>query len=70
MIHLGTYKEALDRRTRAPLIVEKKGIRVALLNYTYSTNGLATKKPNIVNMIDKNRMLQDIQFISTRHNDR
>ena len=52
--HFGTYKTQQARDTTYPLLIEKNGIRVALLNYTYGTNGLATVSPNVVNMIDKN----------------
>ena len=58
--HLGTYKDSLERSQKYPLIIKKDGIKVALLNYTYGTNGLPTKSPNIVNMIDTIIMLKDI----------
>ncbi|MBT4217790.1 MAG: CapA family protein [Flavobacteriales bacterium] len=61
-MHLGTYKDSIERINNYPLIIEKKGIKVALLNYTYGTNGLDTKHPNIVNMIDEEIILQDIQI--------
>ena len=60
-MHLGTYKDSIERIKNYPLIIEKKGIKVALLNYTYGTNGLDTKHPNIVNMIDEEIILKDIQ---------
>lgn len=59
--HFGTYKTQEARDTTYPLLIEKNGIRVALLNYTYGTNGLKTIKPNVVNMIDKELMLADIK---------
>ena len=59
--HLGTYKDSICRSNNYPLVINKNGIKVALLNYTYGTNGLPTKYPNIVNMIDKEIMLQDIK---------
>ena len=60
IIQLGTYLDSIDRSNRNPLILEKNGIKVALLNYTYGTNGIPTKVPNIVNMIDKDIILNDI----------
>ena len=59
--HLGTYKDSICRSNNYPLVINKNGIKVALLNYTYGTNGLPTKYPNIVNMIDKEIILQDIK---------
>ena len=68
--HLGTYKDSVERRGNSPLIIEKKGIKVALLNYTYGTNGLDTKYPNIVNMIDEDVILQDIQTSKEKNVDK
>ena len=69
-MHLGTYKDSIERRDNYPLIIEKRGIKVALLNYTYGTNGLDTKDPNIVNMIDEDIILQDIQISKERNVDK
>ena len=35
-----------------PSFLEQNGIRVAILNATYGTNGLATKPPQVVNHLD------------------
>lgn len=44
-------------------IVEKNGIKIAMLNYTYSLNGysLPKDKPYLVNLINKNKMAADIK---------
>lgn len=44
-------------------IIEKNGIKIAILNYTYSLNGysLPADKPYLVNMLDKDKMEQDIR---------
>ncbi|MBO7489783.1 MAG: CapA family protein [Bacteroidales bacterium] len=59
--HLGTYRTAQERYKDHPLIVERNGIRLALLNYTYGTNGISVREPNVVNMIDTAMMLRDLQ---------
>ena len=43
-------------------IIEKNGIKIAMLNYTYSLNGysLPADKPYLVSMLDKDKMEQDI----------
>ncbi len=56
----GTYINKKEREERYPLIVEKKGFRIAFLNYTYGTNGIPVTEPNIVNFIDKEQMKADI----------
>ena len=57
---VGTYIDRTDRDKRYPYIFEKNGIKIALLNYTYGTNGLTESAPNIVNRIDTAIMAQDI----------
>lgn len=59
--HCGLYRNAEEREKRYPVIIEKKGVRVALLNYTYGTNGRETPAPMIVNLIDKEMMAADIE---------
>lgn len=58
--HAGTYRDSVEHRSNYPLIIEKKGFRIAFLNYTYGTNGIPTTPPNIVNRIDKTIMRNDI----------
>ena len=59
--HCGVYRNAKEREERYPLIVEEKGVRVAILNYTYSTNGREIPSPMVVNLIDKETIASDIQ---------
>lgn len=58
--HTGTFVDSAHRARTYPLIVEKKGFRLSLLNYTYGTNGLKVTKPNIVNYIDTAQISRDI----------
>lgn len=50
--HIGTYIDSMERAVNYPYLFEQNGIRVAVLNFTYGTNGLKVEKPNIVNMMD------------------
>lgn len=59
--HVGTYKDSLERAKTYPLIINKNGIKIALLNYTYATNGIPVPSPNIVNMIDEKLIAADLQ---------
>ncbi len=56
----GTFKDTTDQKLNQPMILEKNGIRVAVLNYTYGTNGLPIPAPTVVNMIDKERIAADL----------
>ena len=58
--HCGTYATPEARQKEYPLLIEKKGFRLALLNYTYGTNGLVVKAPNVVNYIDTAVIARDI----------
>ena len=58
--HTGTFKDAEKRDLYYPLMMIKNGIRIAMLNYTYDTNGLPVDTPNIVNLIDKDQINKDI----------
>ncbi|MBQ8674144.1 MAG: CapA family protein [Bacteroides sp.] len=57
----GTYRHTAERTLRYPLLIEKKGFRIALLNYTYGTNGIRPSAPNHVNYINKEEMQADIR---------
>lgn len=58
--HTGTFKNQAEKDKLHPLIIERSGFKLALLNYTYGTNGLAVPKPTIVNMLDTAAMRQDL----------
>jgi poly-gamma-glutamate capsule biosynthesis protein CapA/YwtB (metallophosphatase superfamily) len=60
ILHTGTFMDTVNRMNDYPLVFEKNGFTIALLNYTYGTNGIAVTKPNIVNMIDTVTMRKDI----------
>lgn len=56
----GIYRDSLDRADRYPLLIEKKGFRIAILNYTYGTNGIPVPSPGMVNLIDRKQIRQDV----------
>ena len=59
--HCGAYRDSTDRATRYPLLVEKEGTKIALLNYTYGLNGIPVPAPLVINLIDKDVIAKDIQ---------
>lgn len=60
MMHTGTFTDEVERLNLHPLLIDRNGFKLALLNYTFSTNGLPVTKPNIVNMIDKDQIRKDM----------
>ncbi|MDR2562362.1 MAG: CapA family protein [Prevotellaceae bacterium] len=59
--HTGMFANADERAERYPLMVEKNGFRIAILNYTYGTNGIPVDKPYVVNLIDTGTMVKDLE---------
>ncbi len=59
--HTGAFNDTAEFEKNYPPIVEVKGIRIALLNYTYGTNGLQVYAPNVVNIIDSTSILDGIK---------
>lgn len=60
ILHTGTFKNEIEKKQNHPLIILKSGFKLAVLNYTYGTNGLPVTKPNIVNMLDTAAMRNDL----------
>jgi poly-gamma-glutamate synthesis protein (capsule biosynthesis protein) len=60
VLGINESEEASEKVT----ILEKNGIRIAMLNYTFSLNGipLPKDKPYLVNMLDQEKMARDLQF--------
>jgi len=58
--HTGTFRSQKEKDELHPLIVEKQGFRLAILNYTYGTNGLPVPKSSIVNMLDTAEIRKDL----------
>jgi len=61
LAHTGTFKDSAERAKTYPYMIDKNGIRLAFLNYTYGTNNLAVHPPVIVNYIDTTKIKSDIQ---------
>lgn len=58
--HNGTFRSFAERQTKNLLILHHNNIRVGLLNYTESTNGIALPRRAQVNVMDTLQMQKDI----------
>ena len=58
---LGIHDSAEDQQELC--ILEIKGFRIAILNYTYGTNGIKmpAEKPYLVDYLERDRVIRDIQ---------
>jgi poly-gamma-glutamate synthesis protein (capsule biosynthesis protein) len=61
LLYTGSFRDSVDKADNYPLIVEKKSIRLAFLNYTYGTNGMPVYKPNSVNITDTAQIREDLE---------
>ncbi len=55
----GTFRNKTERDSLYPLLIEKNGFRIAILNYTYDTNGIPDTYPSITNTIDTAQIRKD-----------
>ena len=58
--YLGAYMDTLQRSQQYPLILHIAGIKIALFNATYGTNGLLPSRPNCVNYIETEQLEIDL----------
>lgn len=58
--HVGTYINKEERDRQYPFLIEKNGLRIALLQFTYGTNGTRIPAPVCVNKIDTLEILNDL----------
>ncbi len=66
ILRTGVFTDSLDRQKRHPLLLACRNVPIALLNYTYSTNGIPVPKGAEVNRIDTARMVSDIREARNR----
>ena len=60
MAHLGTYRTLDERQEHYPYLLEKNGLRIVLLNFTYDTNGIPVPQPCHVNLMDTLEIAADL----------
>jgi poly-gamma-glutamate capsule biosynthesis protein CapA/YwtB (metallophosphatase superfamily) len=67
--HTGTFLNSVCRDSLSPLMINRNGTSIALLNYTYGTNGINVPEPVIVNMLDKDRITGDVKKAKNKNAD-
>lgn len=56
----------MERDSLHPFIKDVRGVKFALLNYTYGTNGIDIPSPYIVNLIDTTQIKKDLAVAKSR----
>jgi poly-gamma-glutamate capsule biosynthesis protein CapA/YwtB (metallophosphatase superfamily) len=69
IMHTGSFLDRACRDSLSPLIIKKNGFAIALMNYTYGTNGLRVPDPVIVNILDKEAVTSDIRKARSKNPD-
>lgn len=67
--HTGTFEDKSKRDSLYPLMLNIKGNSIALLNYTYGTNGIKVPHPVIVNMLNMDLVAADLDKAAQRNPD-
>jgi poly-gamma-glutamate capsule biosynthesis protein CapA/YwtB (metallophosphatase superfamily) len=67
--HTGTFSDPAARDSLYPMIIQKNGFSIALLNYTYATNGIIVPPPLIVNRLEKDSVSADIEKAKSKNPD-
>lgn len=57
----GSYRTKAERSQRTPLIIDVRGVKIAILAYTYGTNGLPIPQPALVDTIDLEQISDDLR---------
>ncbi len=69
IIHTGTFRSAEDKKKNQPMIIEKNGMRVALLNYTYAVNGGTYSNKILINEMDTLNIKKDLENLKNKNYD-
>ena len=56
----GIYRDSNEESANHPLILSKRNIKIAFLNYTYGTNGISVPSPYIVKLLDSSTVRRDL----------
>ena len=67
--HIGVYADKQSHEKNHPLMLNVNGLRIAVLNYTYSTNGLPVPSGIHINMLDSAAIVRDIKSIDRTKTD-
>jgi poly-gamma-glutamate capsule biosynthesis protein CapA/YwtB (metallophosphatase superfamily) len=65
LMRTGTFKHAKDLAKHNPLLMYRKGMSLAFLNYTFGTNGMVTPPGTFINRVDEAQIKQDLAAVRT-----
>ena len=65
MMHTGTFRDQNEKQSLYPLLAYRKGMKIAILNYTYDLNGMPIPPPTAINLIDTVQMREDLAIAAS-----
>lgn len=69
IFHLGTYRSKKEFLNNRFLMIEKNGLRLAFLNYSYGVNSMPVPKGACVNRIRESQIIEDIRLARSQKPD-
>lgn len=69
VIWTGIFRSQSQEEEKNPCIIEKKGFRIAFINYTYGTNGIRTPIPYIIKRLSSEQIDRDIALAKSKSPD-
>ena len=69
IVHTGAFVDSTRIHAGHPMLFHAGGLRFALFNYTYGTNGIPVPKGMIVNLIDTNTIRRDLVRVNRKNVD-
>jgi poly-gamma-glutamate synthesis protein (capsule biosynthesis protein) len=65
----GTFIDQQDKEKNHPMVVFKNDFKIAVFNYTYGLNGNISLKPNLINSLQKDSIIQDLELAKEKDYD-
>ena len=69
IVRTGIFHNAADKAKNQPMVIEKNGMRIALLNYTYNVNGDGYSSNIVINEIDSLQIKKDLKALKKSNYD-
>ncbi len=63
--HTGTFISAVEKTKNPAYVIHKNNFKIAVISYTYGTNGLKPTAPNVVNYLKKETIKSDVTYINS-----
>jgi len=63
--YTGTFIKAVEKTKNPAYVINKNNFKIAVISYTYGTNGIKPTPPNVVNYLKKETIKKDVELINT-----